>query len=210
MENKDEGVPETKSFGTNCPWSPESPNSCWQERALWLIPSCSLGALPERWCFRRKREFRWKKLRIREWGESITFALSGHVSSRSDRLRTCLQADLTIWLCSCGSVLSRGRGNHSLPHLSWWAGVLRPASFSHLQWELPQFPRVVSYSAADFNLSLPVTREMCPHPLPAAPLVLTIETPPSSWGCRLCPPEAGSDSRSSSAGHWCTCCFNCI
>lgn len=48
MENKEEGVAETKSSNTNWPWSPESSNSCWQERTLWLIPNCSLGALPER------------------------------------------------------------------------------------------------------------------------------------------------------------------
>lgn len=51
MWNKDEGVAEIKSFSTYCPRSPESPESCWQERTLWLIPNCSLGASPERWFF---------------------------------------------------------------------------------------------------------------------------------------------------------------
>lgn len=54
MENKDEGVADTKSFGTHCPWSPESPDSCRQERTLRFIPNCSLGASPERWFFRRR------------------------------------------------------------------------------------------------------------------------------------------------------------
>ena len=51
MENKEEGVAKTKSFRMNCPWSLERPNSCWQERTLWLIPNCSLGVLPGRWFF---------------------------------------------------------------------------------------------------------------------------------------------------------------
>ena len=68
MENKEEGVAETKSFRMNCPWSPERPNSCWQERTLWLIPNCSLGVLPGRLFFFFRRICKGSDQRLQEFG----------------------------------------------------------------------------------------------------------------------------------------------